>query len=101
MVRVYDIVVEKDGDIYGVEVKTSRSGELRPVERQVGFDVLTVGEGAIVTSGPLQGQKINGVIYRGVDFSTALDAKWSQLKLLSTLESARIPYHTDKSRGGQ
>ena len=96
--RRYDFVVAKDGDVYGVEVKTTRAGRLRLAPWQVGFDVAVVAEGAVAPSVP--GGKINGVIYRGVNFNTWVEAKWSQFELLLALEGAQIPHHTERSLPG-
>jgi RHS repeat-associated protein len=96
VVRFYDIMVldPTTGEIYGVEVKTTRGVNLALDAQQVAFDVEVVRQGAISSTG----MRVGGVMYRGVCFGCTFGAggtAWKTLTLTSTLNAAKIPFsHT-------
>jgi hypothetical protein len=105
-VRRYDIVVEDQdtGTVFGVEVKTTSTGVYRLDPRQVPFDVATVqGDSGLGPRTTLlsDGTPVNGVMYRGVDFSGKVEAVISTLTLARQLNEQNIPWHYSGHPSGQ
>jgi RHS repeat-associated protein len=90
--RVYDIVVydPADGNVYGVEVKSTSTGIFRLNAKQVAFDAATV-RGGTVTS---DGDYLNGVMYHGVSVVDVPATVWATVQLWLALRQAQIPYAT-------
>lgn len=91
--RRYDLVAydRKAEQYFGVEVKSTRTGDYALVARQVATDAQVVANGASTASGI----RVTGVIYMGVDFRTnylAGGARWQAMHLRERLAAARIPY---------
>lgn len=90
--RRYDIIAQNsDGEIFGVEVKTSTTGIFRLDPRQVTFDIATVNGGTIL---PSYGEiPVVGVMYQGVCFLCKVSAAWASDTLITQLKALEVPFH--------
>jgi hypothetical protein len=90
--RRYDFVVidPQTNKRLGVEVKSTRVGNLKLNAKQVAFDAKVVDEGALSTRG-----QIEGVTHRGVSYSEARAANWSTQTLQRVLQAAKIDHKID------
>ncbi len=76
------------GRVFGVEVKTSLVGVFRLDPKQVRFDALVVGKGAVTASTPI----IRGVMYRGECFVCGTDGIYRSWKLINELRDKDVTF---------
>jgi hypothetical protein len=77
---------------WGVELKSTRTGNLKLDPQQVAFDVAVVKQGAGIVNSI---ERINGVMYRGISYGEAHAAAFQSRVLFKALETAKIPHKVE------
>jgi hypothetical protein len=99
--RRYDLLMrDPEGNLFGIEVKSTIRATFKLDPKQVAFDALAVERGALMLSGPAASQVLRSVLYVGYGLEGARDATFATRVLQLTLQSRGIETRIAKEVGG-
>jgi hypothetical protein len=91
---------DPEGNLFGIEVKSTIRATFKLDPKQVAFDALAVERGALMLSGPAASQVLRSVLYVGYGLEGARDATFATRVLQLTLQSRGIETRIAKEVGG-